>query len=172
MDHKGVSRSSDRQRAAVVRRVAAAAQEAEVQWLVRTAVGAMNDMMNLDPARGAATIDAAAAAIATPDKSLHAGRDVLVRPLRRRAIDRPNVLRIAQRALHRRVFDDDLCPGAFLPALVAALAHGHGDLEFRSPGRLSARRAIEHGTTQRCDKRILGQIRPVLVVEHDARLAQ
>ena len=139
---------------------------------MRAAIGAMHDMVNLDPAGRATTIDATPAAVAMPDKSLHAGRDVLVRPIRRRAIDRPDMLRIAQRALHGRILDDDLCTRALLPALAAALAHGHRDLKLRSTSRLSARRAIEDCAAQRHDKRIFGQIRPVLVVEHHARLAQ
>jgi hypothetical protein len=76
---------------------------------VRAAVGAVNDMVNLDPAGRAATIDAATAAIAAPHKTLHARRDVLVRPLRRRAVDRPDVLRIAVCTRHRVIADDDLC---------------------------------------------------------------
>src|SRR4029079_814598 len=130
-------RTCDGQRPSVVRDMAAAAQEEEVQRLVRAAVVAWNAMVHLQRARGAATVAATAAAIAMPDKSLHAGRDVLTRPLRRGAVDRPDVLRIAKRTLHRIVAHDDLGTRALLPALAAALAHRHRDLKLRPTCRFS-----------------------------------
>src|SRR5213078_1108979 len=106
-----------------------AAQD-EVRCIVTAAIGAMGDMVQLEASRGAAAIDAATAAVATPYEPRDARRDVLIRPLGRGAIDRADVLRVAHRAVDGRRLDRDLHAAAFLPALPAALAHGHRDLEL------------------------------------------
>ena len=74
------------------------------------------------------------------------------------AVERSEVLGIAQGALDRRGADCELRAGTVLPALPATLADGHGDLEHRAAGRLSRGRAVEHRAAQRRDECIIGQV--------------
>lgn len=92
--------------------------------------------------------------------------------LGRSVVDRSDMLGVAHRAIDRGGLDRDLRTGAFLPALPAALAHGHCDLELRSTRRLGRGHTIEYRPAQRGDEPVVGQVRPVLVIEHPPRLAQ
>src|SRR3979409_323958 len=107
------------------------ATQYEVRGIMIASIGAMNHVMNLQTSGRAAAIHPATTAAAAPHEARDARCDVLVRPLRRRTIDRTNMLGIAHRAVDRLGIDRDLGTGALLPAAAAALAHGHGDLELR-----------------------------------------
>src|SRR5213078_2096704 len=135
-DHELLGRTGDRQEACVVGLMTTATAQDEVQRVVTAAVGAMDDVVQLEPSCGAAAIDAAAAAVAAPHEARDARRNILIRPLGRRTVDRSDVLRVAHRAVDRRWPDRDPRASALLPALPAALAHGDGDLELRAAGRL------------------------------------
>jgi hypothetical protein len=139
---------------------------------VAATVGAMDQMMQLEPARGTTTGSPAAAAIATPHEARDARWNILMRPLRRTAVDRTDMLSIAHRPIDRRGIDRDLRPGTFLPSPSAALADRDGDLKFGPPGQLGRARIVEGGVTQRGDERIAGKVLAVLVIEHHARLPQ
>ena len=136
------------------------------------AVGAMDDVVQLQPARGAAARQPATSAVAPPHEPRDAGWNVLMRALRGVAIEQSEVLGVAQGALDRRGADRELRAGTFLPTLLAARADGHGNLELRAPGRLGSGRAIEHRAAQRGDERIIGQVLAVLVIDDGAGLAQ
>src|SRR5580765_7149830 len=96
MDLELVGGSGDRQGAAVVGEVAARTQKGEVQRVVAAAIGAVNEMVNLEAAGGAAAGDAAAPAVAPPDEANDTGWDVLGGPFGGSAVERADVLRIAQ----------------------------------------------------------------------------
>ncbi|HEX3760490.1 MAG TPA: hypothetical protein VHW23_17360, partial [Kofleriaceae bacterium] len=119
MDLQLIGSARDRERAAVVSEVTRAAQQHQVRSVVAAAVGAMDQMMTLQPSRRPAARHPAATAIAAPHEAHGARRNVLVRALGRRPIDRSDVLRLAHRALDRRGVDRDLSACAFLPALRA-----------------------------------------------------
>src|SRR5688572_13993865 len=84
-------------------------------------------------------------------------RDILMRPLRRLAVDRANMLRVAQHALDSGGTDRDLRTRAVLPALLAALTHRDGDLELRAARGLVRSCALQHRTTHLGDQLVLGQ---------------
>ncbi|HEX2688400.1 MAG TPA: hypothetical protein VHN14_17340, partial [Kofleriaceae bacterium] len=171
-DLEALRRPGDGKESAVVRQMTGTAQEDEVPGIVAAAVYTVNHVVELEPSRRAAAIAAAAAAIAAPHQARDAGRNVLVRPLGRGAIDGSDVLGIAQRAIDRRRIDGDLRAGAFLPALAAAATHDDGDLELRAAGGLGRRRAVEHRAAQRGDERIIRKARAVFLIEDGAGLAQ
>jgi hypothetical protein len=139
-----ICRARDRQRTAMVSEVTRAAQQAEVRSLMASAVGAMDQVMDLQPSRRPAAGHAAAASVSAPHQARGARRDVLIRALGYGAVDRSDVLSVAHRSVDRRGFDRDLRARAFLPALPAALAHRHRNLIPRPARDLRARRAIEH----------------------------
>src|SRR5688500_15116430 len=95
-----------------------------------------------------------------------------MRALGRIAVDRADVLRVAQRALDGSGADGDLDAGAVLPSLLAALAGRDGDLKLRAAGRRFPRRTVEHRAAQLSDQLILREARAMLVIEHLAYLAQ
>src|SRR4051812_12390128 len=137
-----------------------------------TTIGAMDQVMELQPAGRATAVHATAASVAAPHEAHDARRDILIRPLRLIAVDRSDVLSIAQRAVDRGRVDRDPRTRAVLPALAAALAYRDRDLEFRAAGGLGPRRTIEHRAAQRGDEPIVRQVGAVLVVEHGAGLPQ
>src|ERR1044071_4009369 len=96
-----------------------------------SAVGAMDEVMDLESSRRPAAGHAAAAPVAPPHQAHGARRYVLIRALGYGAVDRSDVLRVAHRPVDRRMFDRDLRARAFLPALPAALAHRHRNLILR-----------------------------------------
>jgi hypothetical protein len=164
--------SRDRQHTGVVRLVAGSAAEHEVQSIVAATVGAVNDMVQLEGSRRSAASYAATSAVATPHEPRDARRNVLVRPLGCGAIDRSDVLCIAHRTVDRRRVDGDPSTAAFLPALTASLAHGHGDLVPGAAGGLGRRRAVQEDAAQLGDEGIIGQVGVVLVIERRAGLPQ
>lgn len=101
---------------------------------MRSALGAVHDVVNLEPAGRAASRRLATPAIATPHEADDARRNVLRRTRGNGGIEIPDVLRIAVRTLDGRGVDRDSFPGAILPALLAALAHRDRDLELRATG--------------------------------------
>src|SRR5678815_5240785 len=141
-------RAGHRQQAGVVCLMTARAAQYDIARIVSAAVGAMNHMMELEAARRPASIHPATSAVAAPDEAGDARWDVLVRTLRRGAVDRPDVLRVAVRAIDDRGVDCDLGASAFLPALLAAAADGERDLELRAAGGLAGRCALERSTAK------------------------
>src|SRR5512143_4132894 len=115
--------SGDRQHSTVMCQVALTARKRQIRCIVTTAVGAMNQVMDLDPACGSTPRHAAATTVATPDQACDAWRNVLVCALQRAAIDRSDVLRIALGTLDRGGADCDLRARSVLPALPAAFTH-------------------------------------------------
>jgi hypothetical protein len=144
MDLEVFRGAGDRQRPGVVGLMTARAGQYDIRCFVAATVGTVDQVMQLEASRRAAAIHPAATAIATPDETRNARRNVLVRPFRRRTVDRSNMLRIAHRAFDRRGGDRDLRAGTLLPALAAALAHRDRNLELRATRGLAGRRAIEH----------------------------
>src|SRR4051794_744656 len=114
----------------------------------------MNDVVDLQRARGAAAGDTAAAAIAPPHKPDRARWDVLVRSLGAGAVERADVLGIAQRTVDRTGVDSDLRARAFLPSALAGRTHGDGDLELRTAGELGRHRAVEDRPAQPRDEAV------------------
>src|SRR5262245_41735250 len=112
-------------------------------------------MVKLETASGAAARDAAAAAVAPPDEANDTGWDVLSGAFGGSAVERADVLGIAQRAIDRGGIDRDLCTGALLPAALAATAHGDRDLEARTAGELVRGWAVEHCAAQFGDQRVV-----------------
>src|SRR3954468_2114050 len=136
------------------------------------AVDAMDHVMDLETSRRTATRHAAAASVATPYQASSARRNILMRTLGHRAVDRPDMLSVAHRTIDRRGLDRDLRAGPVLPALPAAPTDGHRDLVLRPTGSLRGHRTIENRAAQRLHERVVGQVRSVLAIEHRPRLAQ
>src|SRR4051812_40888574 len=132
----------------------------------------MDKVVELQSSRRAATIDAAATAIPTPDEARDVRWDVLMSAVRHGAVDRPDVLSITHRTFDDGRCNRDLRAGALLPALTTPLAHRERNLKLRAAGRLAGWRAIEDRAAQRRDEGIIGQVGPVLVVENRPSLAQ
>jgi hypothetical protein len=139
---------------------------------VTAAVGAVDDMVQLESAAGPAAVDAATAAVSAPDEARDAGRNVLVGTLGCGAVDRSDVLGVAEGALDDAWVDGDLRARAFLPALLTAAAEGEGNLELRAAGGLAGRGTVEDGVAQRGDDGVIGEVLTVLVVEDRAGLAE
>src|SRR5262245_46280946 len=104
--------------------------EPEIARIVTATVGAMDKMVELEPHRRSTTGGLAAATVTAPHEADHARRDVLLCAFRHVAVDRADVLGIAARAVERGRIDRDRRAGGLLRRSIAALAHGHGDLEL------------------------------------------
>src|SRR5690349_24579483 len=111
--------------------------------------------MQLETARGAAAVDTAAAAVASPDEARNAVRDVLIGAFGRGAIDRSDVLGIAEPAHDNARVDGDLRAGAFLPALLASAAKRECNLELGAAGGLGGRCAVADGIAQSGDDGVM-----------------
>jgi hypothetical protein len=96
------ARAADRQLAVVMCLVTRRTEQDQVARLVLAAVGAVNDVMDLEPARRAATRHAAALIVAALHKASNRLRNVLMRARRNLCVDRAHVSRIALGALDRR----------------------------------------------------------------------
>ena len=131
-----LGRAGDHQRALVVGLMTAKAQQHDIRSLMSAAVGAVHDMVKLEPASRAAAMDAATTTIATPHQARDARCDILIRARGYRVVERADVLRVARGALDRSRTDRNARSSAFLPALPTALAHGHGNSRL---GTLAAR---------------------------------
>ena len=132
------------------------AQHDEVRGFVRAPVGAVPDVVDLEPARRAAAGHATAAAVAAQDEAYGRGRDVLRRALGRVAVERADVLRVAFGALDRGRADRHGHAGAVLPALLAARRTGSsrsGSARDRSRRARPARRAPRRTARRRARRR-------------------
>ena len=136
--------SGDPQHTSVMRLMTGRARQYEIRRTVAATIRAMDQVMELQSSPRAAAWHSATTAIATPHEARDARWNVLVRSFRRGVVERSDVLGIAHCAVDRRGFDRDLCAGAFLPALTAALAHGDRDLKLGAAGELGRRSAVEH----------------------------
>src|ERR1041384_5156256 len=112
--------------------------------------------MELETARGPTPVDAAAAAGPPPDGARDAGWDVLIGALGCGAVDRSDVLGVAEAALDDAGVDGDLCTRALLPALLTAAAKGERDLELGTAGGLGGGRAVEDGVAECGDECVIG----------------
>ena len=141
--------------AVVMRLMARRAERDEVCGLVRPPVGAMPDVVDLEPAPSAAG-HAAAAAVAAQHEAHGRGRDVLRRALGRVAVERPDALRVALGALDRGRADRHGDTGAVMPARVArgrTRSSRSGSAHDRSRRARRARRAPRRTARRRARHR-------------------
>ena len=125
--------------------------------------------MDLEMARRTALRDAAFAAVAATDESLHARRDIL-RRAREWRLDRSDPLCVALGTFDIGGLDRDSPTGCLVPALPAALAHQRQNLVLRAAGVVVAPAAIDHGRAQRGDQRVVVEVHPAFVGELVLRL--
>ena len=108
------------QGSAVDRQMTGRARETKILRIVGTAIGPVDDMVDLEPDRGATAGRLATSAIATPHEPDYVWWDVLVRPLGTLAVERTDVLGVAASALERGVVDRNGRAGALLSSPIAA----------------------------------------------------
>src|SRR5258705_5216546 len=158
------------------RNVTGGTRKAQVVGVVRPAVGAHADVIDLQADRRSTAGCRAALGVASRHEPDDARRDVLRCAARLgTVVDRSDMLGIAARALERGGIDRNGDAAAFLPRLLAGLAQGDGDLELRPAIRLRRVRggaAIEKGVDDRVDELIVVGIRATKVAERRACLSE
>ena len=100
-------RAADRDEPGVMRSVTGRASQRQIRRIVRSAVGAAHDVVDLESARGPTAGSLAAAAVAAPHEANHARWDVLMSALRVVTVERAEVLRLASGTFHRCSVDRD-----------------------------------------------------------------
>ena len=137
------------------------------------AVRAVNDVVQLQPARGSAARRLAPAAVAMPHETRNGGRNVLLRARRLRFRLVTDPLSIAFGARDRGSAHRNTSSGAVLPARSTALAHRQRDDVFRPARVLCAGVWRREGRlAERRDELVVIQARRVFLVDRESRLPQ
>ncbi len=159
------------------------AKHDQIVGFVRAAVLAMDDVMDVEVARRAAARHRAARSIAPHDEAANARRDVLPSACRLAAVERTEMLRVAQRAFEAGRVEWRREAIAVLPSRFAALAHGYRDLILRASGVALVDRIggvvrrgldrcgrIEYDREQRIEECLVVEPATVAAFEHGLRL--
>ena len=165
------STAADHQGAFVKPLMVPRAQGSHIANLVAATFALIPNMMQVQVPRRAASGHRAAVMVArehlAPEARCHRRRHAG----RLRRLERPDVLGIALRALDDLGTHLDLAAGAVLPAALAGLAYGDGDL-VRRASVLDGACALERAPAQRLDERTIVEPAAVLVRERGLGLAK